>query len=1839
MRLSLHLRLTTWLLLVSYLNLLCPVSVLCAELDVPALSLPNGHAVNPSSPPAPHNSQPSTLSPQPSIKPNHTLPAGVVQSIPAIEFSSTPTDGQIFRARIFPEPLVSFGQPTTPGENTALAQAITHYLQPGTGGDLTVFTDFLAKYPQSAWAASLHLNLGLSYFATAYFSKAFTEYAAAWALSKTATDQHGRAIGDRSIAELLRLNARLGRYDVLEKLFNEIGNRPFHGNTMELVAGARSGFALMQQRPENAFRCGPAALDRILAHQNKTVGFNQTLMTSRSTRQGMSLTQVWKLAHEVGLDYQMAKRAPGAAVIAPAVVNWKVGHYAALISEQNGVSRVEDPTFGPDAYFATRAALDAEASGYFLVPSGPLPAGWQPVGEDEGSTVWGKGATTTDDPTRTRPYDPTTCPGGGGGGMPVASAQLMVCGLHLTDKPLFYTPPVGPSVAFTMTYNQREASQPTTFDYGNVGNLWMFGWQSYVYEQFTYAGGSGIYTFFNVTPTVHLMGGGTEPYPSELGEYTVPQYQMDSHAKLVKTDGNTYSQTNPDGSRYIYGFTSAWTVNPTTEEQDRRYFLTQIIDPAGNALTFSYDSSMRMVAVTDALGQVTTLSYNLASDPLKLTQVTDPFGRTTQLSYNANGQLSQMTDMLGLTSQFTYSSDGSDFITNMTTPYGASNFASGVGVNGLDRWLTMADPMGNTERLEYRDFLTSNVGLLPAGMNINSGGDYNGNTFYWDKHAYASWPDVNAAHDYHWMLNQINAASGDLENEKSALENNQVWYNYPGQTYAGYIGTSGTPSAIGRVLDDGTSQIYQYTYNSLGKILTTTDPLLRMTTYTYDQTNGIDLMEVDQSIGTTVGTTTGGSGGGTGGGDTGSGSGGSSPPPIGGTVPSGPHDVLATYTYNSQHEPLTATDASGQTTTYTYNSAGQVSTITDAKNEVTSYYYDPAGAANTTDSTKTGYLVAVVGPAVNSPTGPTTTFSYDGYGRVRTVTDSEGYAVTTDYDIFNRPTVITYPDGTTTQNIYDKLDLAQQIDRRGRVTQYRYNPLRQLVLVIDPMERNTAYDWCGCGALLSLTDPARNTTCWTYDLQGRKTAKIYPDQTTETYTYEATTSRLKSVTDAKAQVTNYKYNLDNSLNQISYTDTSGHPLVPATPTVSYFYDPTYLRITSMTDGIGTTNYAYNPVPSSPITTPVTGANQLYTVTGPLPNTIVSYQYDELGRATSTSIGTIVNDPANTSGVAYDALGRVTSAINPLGTFGYSYVNQTGRVAQIAYPNGQVTNYSYYPNSASTPGNDDQRLQSISNLSALNTNLSTYSYTYDPNGIIQTWAKQIDTASLLTSNFGYDSVDQLTSASVPSASSVLKNFNYIYDPAGNRTAEQIDSGVAAATVNNDNQITALSSTGPIHFAGGLSEPANVTVNGMPAKVDANNNFSADVPLAPGTNNVPVVATDGNGNTSTKTYQVTVTDSGVNRTLTYDANGNLTNDGAGKTYTYDAANRMVSITQASGVTGFAYDGFGHRVQETLNGTLIKQWVWCGGAQPCEERDGNNNVTKRFYAQGEQIALSSQPSTLNSYYFTHDHLGSVREMTDANGNLIARYDYDPFGRRTLVSGTDLADFGFTGDYFHAVSGLDLTLYRAYDANLGRWLSRDPIAEAGGINLYAYVLNNPVNKIDPLGLISVPIKGGYHPSNCGSSPLDDFLLGLGLGALAVGAFTGVDYLLGLLLGTGAAVESDPNLDEQLQDIEQSTPAPESPEISPSDLDGKTRSEIQDLADQKGLVPKGDPTSPDYPRKWSDPVTGDERLRLDRGHIDPSTGQPYDNPNAAVDHVHGYDPEGNPISVNGDNHIPTIGE
>lgn len=102
---------------------------------------------------------------------------------------------------------------------------------------------------------------------------------------------------------------------------------------------------------------------------------------------------------------------------------------------------------------------------------------------------------------------------------------------------------------------------------------------------------------------------------------------------------------------------------------------------------------------------------------------------------------------------------------------------------------------------------------------------------------------------------------------------------------------------------------------------------------------------------------------------------------------------------------------------------------------------------------------------------------------------------------------------------------------------------------------------------------------------------------------------------------------------------------------------------------------------------------------------------------------------------------------------------------------------------------------------------------------------------------------------------------------------------------------------------------------------------------------------------------------------------------------------------------------------------------------------------------------------------------------------------------------------------------------------------------------------------------------------------------------------------------------------VKNSTGKQESPKITADELKGKTAAEIRALANEKGLVPH--PTKLD---KWMDPVTGKERLRMDPGHVDKTTGLPYNDPKATVPHHHGYEPDGKTKIVDpsdGNPHFP----
>ncbi len=163
--------------------------------------------------------------------------------------------------------------------------------------------------------------------------------------------------------------------------------------------------------------------------------------------------------------------------------------------------------------------------------------------------------------------------------------------------------------------------------------------------------------------------------------------------------------------------------------------------------------------------------------------------------------------------------------------------------------------------------------------------------------------------------------------------------------------------------------------------------------------------------------------------------------------------------------------------------------------------------------------------------------------------------------------------------------------------------------------------------------------------------------------------------------------------------------------------------------------------------------------------------------------------------------------------------------------------------------------------------------------------------------------------------------------------------------------------------------------------------------------------------------------------------------------------------------APDRNGWRVKKS-NGTLF--WRGLGGEILAETDLSGNNLREYIYFAGRRVARRDNNGTV--YYFLQDHLGSTRIIANASGGVVRDSDYYPHGTEKLVSGTVDDPHKFAGMYLDSETGLYYTWFRMYSPSLGRWLAPDPIAgdvaTPGSLNRYTYVLNNPVNYVDPLGL-----------------------------------------------------------------------------------------------------------------------------------------------------------------------------
>jgi RHS repeat-associated protein len=303
------------------------------------------------------------------------------------------------------------------------------------------------------------------------------------------------------------------------------------------------------------------------------------------------------------------------------------------------------------------------------------------------------------------------------------------------------------------------------------------------------------------------------------------------------------------------------------------------------------------------------------------------------------------------------------------------------------------------------------------------------------------------------------------------------------------------------------------------------------------------------------------------------------------------------------------------------------------------------------------------------------------------------------------------------------------------------------------------------------------------------------------------------------------------------------------------------------------------------------------------------------------------------------------------------------------------------------------------------------------------------------SYGFDNASRLTSITQGSAS-----VSFGYDNDGRRVSLVLPNSITANYAYD-----AASELEQILYQGGSLTPANLVYS-----YDlAGRRIGISGTLA--STQLPSAVSSASYNANNQLTQWGST------TMSYDLNGSTLNDGT-NSYSWDARNRLISAD--SGGAAFAYDPLGRRTEKTLLGTNTS--FLYDGANPVQELNGST-VTANLLTGGiDERFLRSTSSEMDN--FLTDALGSTIELTGSTGNETVQYSYAPFGA-VSISGSTTSSYTYTGREFDGL-GIDYFRARYYNPTSGRFLSEDPIGFLGGINVYAFVGDDPIDFGDPSGL-----------------------------------------------------------------------------------------------------------------------------------------------------------------------------
>lgn len=623
----------------------------------------------------------------------------------------------------------------------------------------------------------------------------------------------------------------------------------------------------------------------------------------------------------------------------------------------------------------------------------------------------------------------------------------------------------------------------------------------------------------------------------------------------------------------------------------------------------------------------------------------------------------------------------------------------------------------------------------------------------------------------------------------------------------------------------------------------------------------------------------------------------------------------------------------------------------------------------------------------------------------------------------------------------------------GLTYTYQYDALGRMTGITDPRTGQAILHYDSHGRVNWVQDAASNRTSYAYDLEtGRKIAETNALGYTTFYAYNDW-GQVTNLSGTAIYPSAYVYDDFGRRTELhTWRDASGNPDI-----TRWLYDQASGELTNKfyADGRGT-SYTYNEAGQLSEREWARGIVTMYSYdfAGSLTNTVysdstpsISITYDRLGRKTQVTDASGTNTFAYDSGTlvltnetqlasfsinrSYDDLGRFSGiSLGDDYVVSYGY-DELGRLSQVSSFEFQ-TDYSYLPDSdllagytnnfgfAVEYGFEEHRNLKTEVLNQFGTNtVSSFDYLYDEIG---RRTQRIDTTTGVVANdFAYNARSELTNALMGAGS-----FAWTFDDIGNRLTTSTNLTISTYQANNLNQYTNI-------------------INGI--------------------TNTPM----------------------------YDLDGNMTSYN-GWTFKWNGENRLIQASNATTVVVFAYDYMGRRIKKTVNATNTTQFVYDGWAMIHEESSAATNsyvygldLSGSIQAAGTiggllsaSLATSTQQQT--TVFYCYDANGNVTDLVDTNGATVAHYEYGPFAEIAVQNGMLAEDnpFCFSTKYFDTETGLSYYGLRYYSAQLGRWLSKDPIGEFGSINLYIFCANNAVLWQDYLGadliLGNTDVVGGLH-------------------------------------------------------------------------------------------------------------------------------------------------------------------